>query len=81
MPNKEVIIRIIASIIAIVNLILVKSGKIHTELAESEVYTIASYIAVIVIWVWTFWKNNSFTPEAKKADEYMKELKGERNEY
>lgn len=26
--------------------------------------------------LWTWWKNNSFTPEAIRADELMKEMKG-----
>ena len=75
--DKKLLARMIASIITLVNLILIKTGKINIELADNEIYEIASYIVVVVCWAWGFWKNNSFTPEAKKADEYMRELKGE----
>lgn len=78
MPNKEVIVRLIVSIVAVINAILVIAGKNEIAIADNVLYEVASIIAVIVIWIWGFWKNNSFTKEAKKADEYMHELKGER---
>jgi len=58
----------------LVNLILKRTGKPILEIQEG---TVASFVetvielgTIIVAW----WENNSFTQNARKADDYLKKL-------
>ena len=73
--STNTIIRTIVLVIALVNQILTAAGKNPLPFAEEEIYEIVSTVATLLASVWTWWKNNSFTPEAIKADEVMKEFK------
>lgn len=75
---RETIIRTICLILVLVNQILCSKGIIEFQAGEDELYEIISGIATIVIAGWCWWKNNSFTKEARKADEYMKKLKSKK---
>lgn len=75
---RETIIRTLCLILVLVNQILCAKGIIEFQAEEDELYEIISGIATIVIAGWCWWKNNSFTKEARKADEYMKKLKAKR---
>ena len=39
-----------------------------------------SQAAAILAAVWSWWKNNSFTKEAIKADEYLEDLRNGNNQ-
>lgn len=73
--SAETIARTIVLFIAILNQILAILGKNRLEIAESDIYQIVTLIFTIGSAVWAWWKNNSFTQNALKADEFMKELK------
>lgn len=73
--SADTIARTIVLFIAILNQILAILGKNRLEIAESDVYQIVTLIFTIGSAVWAWWKNNSFTQNALKADEFMKELK------
>lgn len=73
--SADTIARTIVLFIAILNQILAILGKNRLEIAESDVYQIVTLIFTIGSAVWAWWKNNSFTQSALKADEFMKELK------
>ena len=70
------IARTLVLVLAIVNQILSACGKsplpIESETLEQLVTAGFTTIAALIAW----WKNNSFTPEAIRADELMKEMKG-----
>ena len=70
------IARTLCFFLAIINQILVATDHsiipIENETIEAVVTNGFTIIASIVAW----WKNNSFTKPAIKADAYMKELKG-----
>ena len=51
------------------------SGKNPLPFAEEELYAWLSAAATVAATLWAWWKNNSFTPEAITADEYLAELK------
>lgn len=74
--KKETIIRVVVLIILLINQFLISTGVTDFEVAENEVYEIISTIATTIMSLWTMWKNNSFTKNAQKADEYLKDLKG-----
>ncbi len=72
--TKGTIIRTIMLIVVLVNLILKRTGKPVIEIEEG---TVASFVetvielgTIIVAW----WENNSFTQNARKADDYLKKL-------
>ena len=73
--SKDTIARTIILAVALINQILVVLGINPLPFAEEELYNIISTIATAAAALWTWWKNNSFTPEAIQADKYLKELK------
>jgi SPP1 family holin len=78
--DSQVIARTIILAIALINQIFAIFGRQQIPVQEDTVYQIVSLLFTIVTTVWSWWKNNSFTPEAIKADEYMHKLKAQRSE-
>lgn len=71
----DTLIRTLITLLTMVNMVLTMTGLNPIPFAEEELYTTLSSLAAGAATIWSWWKNNSFTPEAKAADEYMKELK------
>lgn len=69
------IARTIVLIIALVNQVLTSMGKNPLPFAEETLYEAISYIVTIAASLIAWWKNNSITPEAIAADQYMHSLK------
>lgn len=78
--SPDTIARTIILVLTLANTILTMSGKNPLPFAEEEIYTVVSTVATIAATAWAWWKNNSFTIAAIKADEYMQELKGSKEE-
>ena len=72
--KKDTIIRTVILIIALINTLLNACGKNTLPFTDDEVSAVISatftFVASIVAW----WKNNSFTDNAIKADEYKAKL-------
>lgn len=62
--------------LALANQILSVAGMspLPIDSATLEPWVTTGLTIVAAVWAW--WKNNSFTPEAIRADELMKEMKG-----
>ena len=75
--TKGTIIRTIMLALVIVNMILKKLGFDVLNIEEDTVTAFVSSLIEIAIIVVSFWKNNSFSENALKADEYLRELRGE----
>lgn len=62
--------------LALTNQILSVAGKspLPIDSATLEPWVTTGLTTAAAVWAW--WKNNSFTPEAIRADELMKEMKG-----
>ena len=75
--SKGTIIRTIALAVVLLNLLLKALGKPLIEFDEGSALIWLEYIIEVAIILVTFWKNNSFSPAAIKADEILKQLKGE----
>ena len=73
--SADTIIRTIVLVVTLVNTILTMFGKNPLPWAEDEIYTALSVVAQVIAVAWAWWKNNSFTPEAIKADAVLKKLK------
>ena len=68
-------IRTIMLAITLLNDLLIFYGKSPLNIDENTVYQIVTVLSTIIVPVWTWWKNNSITKHAKKADEYLDRLK------
>lgn len=75
--KPDTIIRTIILILALTNQVLAIYGKQAIPVTEEEVYQLISLVVTIGSALWTWWKNNSFTQPALKADEYMERLRKE----
>jgi len=76
--EADTIARTIVLALALLNQILAVMGRGTIDIAESDVYQIASLVATIVSAIWAWWKNNSFTRHAILADEYLDKLRSEK---
>lgn len=75
---QQAIIRLIVLAILLINQALITMGWNPLPWSEDEIYEAVSSIATVIMALYAWWKNNSVTKEAQKADEYLKELKEQR---
>lgn len=75
--SKETIVRTAVLFVALLNTVLNACGKNPLPFSDDEVYTGVSAVVATVAAIWAWWKNNSFTAAAVKADEVLKIEKAE----
>ena len=75
MISKGTIVRTISLAIVLINIILKKFGVDLINVSESEILTGVEMLIEIAVIVVAWWKNNSYSKNAIKADEFLKELK------
>lgn len=75
--SKETLIRTAVLVIALINSVLTMLGKNPLPFSENEIYQAGSAICTVAASLWAWWKNNSFTNAAIRADEYMNALKSQ----
>ncbi len=73
--SKGTIVRTILLILVIVNIILKQCGYDIINVSESEILTVVETLIEIAVIIVAWWKNNSFSEKAIKADEFLKNLK------
>ena len=73
------IARTIVLLLALANQVLAMCGKQILNIADDDIYQVVSIVFTIGSSAVAWWKNNSFTQEAIKADEVMTELKENEN--
>lgn len=78
--SKETIIRTVLLVVTLVNMGLTAFGKNPLPFAEEDIYTFVSFILTAAASIWAWWKNNSFTKAAIKADEQLKAMKAAESE-
>ncbi|MBO5957554.1 MAG: phage holin [Bacteroidales bacterium] len=78
--SKGTIARLIAVVIVIVNMILKAVGKPIIDIDEGTILAVVEAFITIAVVVVAFWKNNSFSEAAIKADAFLKQLKGDKPE-
>lgn len=71
----DTIVRTIILFVALINQILTMCGINPLPFSDDELYTLVSGIVLAISAIWAWWKNNSFTAAAQKADEVLAELK------
>lgn len=71
----DTIARTIVLALALINQLLINTGKTPIPIMEDDVYQLVSIIFTIITAVIAWWYNNSFTKHAIRADKYMNALK------
>lgn len=62
-------------VIVVLNMILKHFGLDVINVSESEILSTVEMLIEIAVIIVNFWKNNSFTQKAIKADAFLKTLK------
>ncbi|MDD6275718.1 MAG: phage holin [Clostridia bacterium] len=65
-------VRTAVLILALINQALVIFGISNKDIDLNSWASYASYIFTAVSSIWSWWKNNSFTPQAQEADKALK---------
>lgn len=73
--KKATILRTAVTFVALINSVLIITGKNPLPFGEDEIYYGISACITVASTLWSWWKNNSFTTPALLADEYLKEIK------
>ena len=74
------IARTAALAVTLLNMILTAAGKNPLPFSDTDIYSAVSTAATAAASLVAWWRNNSFTKEAIKADEYMNEMKNKNKE-
>lgn len=75
--SKGTIVRTIMIVLVIINMILGRMGYNIIDVNENEVLEVVEILIEIAIIVVGFWKNNSYTEKAIRADEFLRGLREE----
>ena len=73
--TKSTIVRTILVLLVIVNFVLERCGVDIIPTDENQILMIVETLIEIAIIAVGFWKNNSFSEKAIKADEFLKKLR------
>lgn len=73
--TKGTIVRAILFILVVVNIVLEKCGLDVIRTDENAVLMLVEAAIELAVILVGFWKNNSFTQDAIKADEFLKQLR------
>lgn len=68
------IIRTVILIIALINQALTITGHSVLPISNEQITEFITFVVTAGASLWAWWKNNSFTQKAIKADEYKKGL-------
>lgn len=75
--KAETIIRTICLALTLINQLLIAFGKKPLPIEDDQMYKIVSTLVTAGVTLWCWWKNNSFTLPAIKADKYLEKLRKE----
>ena len=73
--KAETIIRTVVLAVALLNQVLTATGHNVLPVSDEQIAELLTLAITIGASVWAWWKNNSFSKNAIKADDYLKELK------
>lgn len=73
--NAGTIARTIVLALALVNQCLALAGISPIPIEDEQVVTIISTCWTVAASLWSWWKNNSFTPAALEGDKVMHSIK------
>ena len=70
--QPDTIIRTVVLIVALINQILNSTGYSPIPVDDNQLTELITLVFTIAASVWAWWKNNSFTSAAIRADNQMK---------
>lgn len=73
--SKSTIVRTILVVMVIVNFVLERMGIDIIPVSESDILMFVETVIEVAVIIVGFWKNNSYTENAIKADKFLKELR------
>lgn len=73
--SKGTIVRTISIVLVLINIVLKQFGIDAINVSESEILSLIEALIEVATIVVAFWKNNSFTKKAIKADDFLRKLK------
>ena len=73
------IVRTVVLILALINQILLNTGHDVLPISDDDINTIVTTLLTVGAALVAWWKNNSFTKSAIKADEFKETLKENEN--
>lgn len=73
--TPQTIVRTVVMLITLINMVCAVMGWTPIDIDEDAIYQVVSSVAAVLATIWAWWKNNSFTQEAKEADAVCAELK------
>ena len=73
--KADTIARTVILAVALINQVLAILGKDKLPFADEDIYQVVTLLFTIASSAWAWWKNNSITKNAIKADEYLAGLK------
>ncbi|WP_052327316.1 phage holin [Nosocomiicoccus massiliensis] len=68
---RMAIVRLVVMLILIINQILIGKGWTPLPYDEEQIYEFVNGLALVAVSIWAWWKNNSITKEAQKADKVL----------
>ena len=68
--KTDTIVRTVVLALALINQILSATGHAVLPIEDAQVETLISTAVTVAASLWAWWKNNSFTQDALRADEY-----------
>lgn len=75
---KQAITRLIVLVILLINQSLTMIGWNPLPFSEEQIYEGVSSVILVVVAIWSWWKNNNVTKEAQEAQLYLNKLKGDK---
>ena len=69
--SRRTIISTVINLLALVNAIMVMIGRPVLTVSDDQISVVVNVAITVVVWAYGFWKNNSFTTAAIKADEFL----------
>lgn len=72
--EKATIVRTVVLLVVVINYVLKTMGKPIIEIDEGSVAEFVETVITVLAIVCAWWKNNSFSENAIKADKYLQEL-------
>lgn len=73
--SKGTIVRTIMIALVVVNMVLQHMGLDIIKVDENSLLNVVELLIELAIIIVGFWKNNSYTDKAIKADEFLKALR------
>ena len=76
--KSNAIVRLVVLVILMLNQALVTLGYNPLPFSDEQVYEAVSIIAVVVVAIWNWWKNNNVTDVALAGQSEIERIKGAR---